>query len=359
MPALNRRGASLPLMILLIVVLGIGITLGLMRMSGERHIVADQRAQLKAWSAAQAGLEQYAAQLSGAPPATDSMAISLGAGDSAFVRLVQLRPKVAGSAAMYMVRSRGRSRSATRYDSRTPAAERTVAQLAVHPALSMDVHAAWTSITGLNKNGGSGQLNGNDRCGANPPVAGVAVPQNAANGTPGYEQSGGSSVPTGSPPIDHLGANPAAAADAVNIDWPSIVNGGALPADYTYNGNAGWPASFSDWPIIRVDGNRSLGPSDDGRGILIVTGDLTLNGSFVWEGIMLVGGRITSDGYNNVYGTAVSGLNLQLGMTVGESDVGNGNKIFQYDSCAIDNALNSAASLRLLPNAWVDNWPEF
>ena len=132
-----------------------------------------------------------------------------------------------------------------------------------------------------------------------------------------------------------------------------------MPADYTYNGNAGWPSSFSDWPIVRVDGNRSLGPSDDGRGILIVTGDLTLNGSFVWEGIMLVGGTITSDGYNNVYGTAVTGLNVQLGMSVGESDIGNGNKIFQYDSCAIDNALNSAASLRLLPNAWVDNWPEF
>lgn len=358
---MDRRGVSLPLVIILLAILASGVALGFTRVSSERRIIGDQQAQLEAWSSAQAGLEQYAASLSGAPPVSDSVAISLGSRDTAFVRLQQLRPRVGTSAAIYLVRSRGRSRSAERYDVRTPPAERTVAQLAVHPALTMDVDAAWTSIAGLNKNGGSGTLSGTDRCGAQPPVAGVGVPATAAGGGPGYEQNGGASVPTGSPPIQDMGPDPAAAAENVDIDWDAIVNGGALPPDFEFNGNAGWPSSaqFADWPIVRINGDRSLGPTDDGRGILVVTGNLSLSGTFVWEGVMLVGGAITSDGYNNVYGATVSGLNVQLGMTVPESDIGNGNKVFQYDSCSIDNALSNAYSLRLLQNAWVDNWPEF
>lgn len=357
----NRRGVSLPLVIILLALLAGGVAMGFTRVSGERRIIGDQQAQLEAWSAAQAGLEQYAASLHGAPPTTDSVAISLGGRDTAFVRLQQLRPRVGTSAAVYLVRSRGRSRSAERYDVHTPPAERTVAQLAVHPALTMDVDAAWTSIGGLNKNGGSGTLSGADRCGAAPPVAGVGVPTTAAGGGPGYEQSGGASVPNGDPPIQDMGPDPAAAAENVDIDWDGIVNNGALPPNFEYNGNAGWPtpSQFNDWPIVRVNGDRSLGPADDGRGILIVTGNLSLSGTFVWDGVILVGGAITSDGYNNVYGATISGLNVQLGMTVPESDMGNGNKVFQYDSCAIDNALSNAYSLRLLQNAWVDNWPEF
>lgn len=357
----ERRGASLPLVIILLAILSSGVALGFSRVSGERRIIGDQQAQLEAWSAAQAGLEQYAASLDGVPPANDSVAISLGGRDTAFVRLQQLRPRVGTSAAVFLVRSRGRSRSAERYDVHTPPAERTVAQLAVHPALTMDVDAAWTSIGGLNKNGGSGALSGADRCGAAPSVAGVGVPATAAGGGPGYEQSGGASVPSGDPPIQDMGPDPAAAAENVDIDWNGIVNNGAFPPDFEYNGNTGWPtpSQFNDWPIVRVNGDRALGPTDDGRGILIVTGNLSLSGTFVWDGVMLVGGAIFSDGYNNVYGATVSGLNVQLGMTVAESDMGNGNKVFQYDSCAIDNALSNAYSLRLLQNAWVDNWPEF
>ncbi len=360
--SLGRRGVSLPLVIILLAILSGAVAVGFLRLASERRIIGDQEAQLEAWSTAQAGLEQYAATLAGVPPASADVIVPLGGRDTAFVRLRQVRPRVGTSAAVYLVSSLGRSRSARRYDARTPPAERTVAQLAVHPALTMDVDAAWTSIGGLNKNGGSGTLSGADRCGAEPSVAGVGVPATAVGGGPGYEQSGGALVPDGNPPVQDMGPDPAAAAENVDIDWDAIVNNGALPPDFEYNGNAGgWPTptQFLDWPIVRVNGDRALGPTDGGRGILIVTGNLSLSGTFTWDGIMLVGGAITSDGYNNVYGATVSGLNVQLGMTVPESDMGNGNKVFQYDSCAVNSALSNAFSLRLLQNAWVDNWPQY
>jgi hypothetical protein len=49
------------------------------------------------------------------------------------------------------------------------------------------------------------------------------------------------------------------------------------------------------------------------------------------------------------------------GETVGESEIeiseANGQKRYQFDSCAVQNALSGATSgIRPIPNAWVDNW---
>jgi hypothetical protein len=129
-----------------------------------------------------------------------------------------------------------------------------------------------------------------------------------------------------------------------------------MPADITIPPDS-WPASFPAgwWPIIRINGDLSLPTS--GRGTLIVTGDLILGGSITWDGIVLVGGIITSNGTNNVQGATVSGLNEILGINVGVSDVANGTKIFQYNSCNILSALQRNSKLEMLSKTWSDNWP--
>jgi hypothetical protein len=217
---------------------------------------------------------------------------------------------------------------------------------------SMNVRAAWTSLSGLRKNGGSGTLSGTDVCGAMPNVSGVAVPT-----SPGYTQNGGASVPSGTPPIKDLGPQPASD-DSVNIDWAGIVNGGVLTPNITIPGQ-GWP-SFADpnyWPIIKVNGDFTL--PGDGRGVLIVTGGLTISGARHWDGVLMVGGNLTSNGNNGVDGTVVTGLNRKLGQVVPQGDVGNGTKTYRYDSCKVARALQSLSALVEYRNAWADNWASY
>jgi hypothetical protein len=351
-PRWSRRGATLPLAILAIVLISLTVAAGYARVSSERRINGDQGAQLDAFAVAQTGLERYIGGISTAPPASHDSTIPGVPGGSAQISLRRVRPAVGASPALYVISSRGTSTSAVRYGAATPSAERTVAQYAIWQPGSMNVSAAWTSVTGLHKNGGSGTISGVDQCGAKPAVAGVAVPN-----SPGYDQNGGSSVPSGSPNIGSLGADTAQAKGNVHIDWRAILNGGAITPNFVIP-NQSWPTAgqMNSWPIIRVNGNTSI-PS--GKGTLIVTGDATISGSTMWQGVILVGGTITSNGTNTVAGAIVTGLNVQLGAAVPVSDVGNGTKTFVYNSCNVDSALTNLGNLQRIRNGWTDDWPSY
>lgn len=228
-------------------------------------------------------------------------------------------------------------------------ASRRLHTLAIHSLKvgNLNAPAALASGSGINKNGGAGTISGFDIAtttdcptGGTADKAGVAVPPG------GYDQNGGSSVPEGSPDIDDSQSGLALLA-ATGIDWNDIVNQGGMHPDYTVPPDT-WPNVASlppnEWPLIYVtSSNASLGPGQSGRGVIIARHDVTLNGNFDWDGIMLVGGALTSDGFQEINGATVTGLNLLLGESVGDSDLGNGNKVFQYHSCnvlAAQQALN-------------------
>lgn len=353
----NRRGATLPLAILVIALMSITAIAGLSRVSSERAINGNLQAEVDALSVAQAGLERYIASVTGIPGASLDTTINGLPGGSAAVQVRRLRAAAGGLPALYVIRSHGSSTGSVRHDHRTPTAERSVAQFAVWRVGTMQVLGAWTSITGLNKNGGSGTISGVDQCGVVGPVAGVAVPTTAADGGAGYDQNGGSPVPTGTPSITYPAANGAAFAPLVPVDWDGIVNHNALTANYNLTGTSGWPSSFTTWPIIMVTATAvTLGPSQSGRGLIVAIGNITLNGSFSWDGVILSGGVITSNGNQTIQGAIMSGLNIQLGQAVATSDVGNGNKTVRYNSCNVSSALQNLGSLQAIPNAWADNW---
>ena len=355
-----RKGFAFPMAIMMTAILTGTIAAALTLVSSERRTADNQRAQLDAFAYAEAGLEQFLVNrdslgfVATPPAAAESVRVSFARG-YADVVLQQIRPAVGTSAPLYVVRSRGAS-TLGGYGA-TPAAERTVAQLAVYRTGRMRVLSAWTSITGLTKNGGSGVLSGTDNCAAAPPVAGIAVPSG------GYNQSGGTSVPSGTPPIQGLGSQ-SQAADSVKIDWAGISNGTAVTPDIVWTGIGSWP-SFSNasyWPVILVDNDNTSVAWDlpgDGRGTLIVTGNMSMGGSKEWDGVILVGGTLTSNGTNEVRGATISGLNVKLGQTVGTSDVGNGTKTFQYDSCNIASAMARFGALQVYQNAWMDNWKTY
>ncbi|HEX9894417.1 MAG TPA: hypothetical protein VGA78_10865, partial [Gemmatimonadales bacterium] len=358
-PMGNRRGATLPLVILFLVLLSMSALGGISRVATERRTGGNIRAEVDAFTLAQAGLDRYLSTVTDPPPASLDTTITDVFGGNVSVSVRRLRDIGSGVPALYVVRATATHTAARRYDARTPAAVRSVAQFALWE--TMRVPGAWTALGGINKSGGSGTLAGADQCGVEPPVSGVAVPITAADGGPGYDQAGGTSVPTGIPPISYPDPTPQEFANnpLINIDWDGIVNGGAMTFDYNLTSTTGWPASFTSWPSIYVNNTAelSLSPVQSGSGLLVVRRDLKLDGAFSWNGVILVGGKLTSSGTTSVYGGLITGLNLKLGEAVQTSDLGNGTKFIQYNSCHVNNALDKFGTLNVLRNAWVDNWP--
>jgi hypothetical protein len=285
-------------------------------------------------------------------------------GGTATVEARELRPALGDDPPLYVIRSTGRT--ARGQMAHVGGGEHTVAQIGYWNSMVLEARSGWTSLGGLNKSGGSGTLAGTDNCGVETDVAGVAVP------TGGYYQDGGSSVPAGTPPIEEMGTQEEMAA-AIDIDWDGIVNAGAIFPDIVI-GSSGqvsshFPsaAAFSDpdyWPVIEIRNfdygtgapTWSFDLPRSGRGTLIVHGNMSIGGSLSWKGILLVGHGLTSNGNNTVYGATISGLNAKLGFSVPPSDVGNGVKTFQFDSCELAAASAGMAGMRAYPNAWADNW---
>jgi type II secretory pathway pseudopilin PulG len=359
----ERRGATLPLSFLVIAILSLSVLVAASRLSSERRITSDQEAVMDAFTVAQAGMEEYFRALTALPPGTfpptsHDTTITTLPGGTAQVSLRRLRDSTSTTPAVWVVTSRGNNTTAKRFNFRVPSAERTVAQYAVWQPANLDLNAAFTSLSGLDKNGTSGALDGNDGCGALPAIPGVAVP--------GGTYTGQTSPINGNPdnaPID-LGTpgTSGSAKDAVEVDWAGISAGTALPPDYTIPGNS-WPtaAQMNDWPVILANGDLTVDATvnTDGKGILIVTGNLTVSGSWRHDGIVLVGGVLISNGNNNIQGAVITALNLKLGVAVPQVAIGNGNKTYQYNSCSIASALQRVGSVRRVRNGWTDTWSSY
>lgn len=355
----QRSGFVLPVALLLVVVVTGGVFATFGQVSAERRVRATAESGSLAYSFAETGLELIVTrwrQLGVNAPAVekDSVAFEIPGrpGDSAHVVLQRIRPKIdANTPALYAIRSTGVWK---RPDwPGAPEVRRTVTRLSEWVDGTMKITAGWQSLSGLRKNGNSGELSGIDACGVEDPVAGVAVPKN-----PGY--SGHTNPTIGSPPILHTGDTPQEAAASVGIDWDAIINQGALNFDVVIPGS-GWPTNFDDWPIIFID-NRFGSPFSlptSGRGMLIVSGDLTIGGNINWDGVILVGGTLTSNGINRVEGATITGLNVQLGEHVDMSDVGNGVKYYRYHSCNVAEAMKSLSGFNVYENTWTDVWATY
>ena len=357
----SRRGATLPMVILLITVMTIALAAAYTLNGTEITVGDDYQEQVAALALAESGRHRFLVDRAGlgfttSPPGALEVDTIAYAGGQAIVTLTRIRPQVQQLMPLYVLTSRGMRTGFVKGN--IPPAERTVAQYLFWDAMPINMLAGWTSLSGLNKNGVAGTLSGIDLNPGTPdcppqllPVAGVAVPT-----VPGMTGQLGPAI--GNPPVRLLG-DAAATAGAVDIDWPGIVNG---TADMTYDvviPGGTWP-SFADpnyWPTIRVNGDYTL--TAPGRGTLIITGTLTQNNASIWDGVVLVGNTLTSNGNTSVRGATITGLNVLLGMAVPIQDVGNGNKTYQVNSCAAAKALKSQAKLRPLPNTWMDNWASY
>jgi hypothetical protein len=361
----------LPLVIIVLALMAVAVAVTYGRISAERVITSDMKAQQGAFAVAQSGLNRYLSTLNGKPaynpvtwmanPIIQTVNYNDLPGGTAQVDLAMLRDSTNTLLpAVYVITSRGRYTAAKRWNSRAPSAERTVATYALWTPAPFDLNGAFTSLGSVAYNGNSATVSGVDRCGVNGPTAGLATP-GGVNGFNHPEIIAG--VPAGAAADLGTPGTGGTAKTNVQIDWAAILAGTAFPADRVYPTQtwlpmAGTP-SMADWPVTRVNGDLTMPGS--GNGILIVTGNLTWNGTPLktWQGVILVGGSITLNGNGNIYGAVVSNLNVKTGTAPTVSDIGSGTKTLQYDSCAINRAMGHIGSIQRVRNGWTDTWSSY
>jgi hypothetical protein len=371
----SRRAFALPMTIMVIVVLSAALTTALLATAGETTTNTALRGQSRAFMIAQMGLERFLEapdELSLCPkcdtlrstPAVDVFRKAID-GDSVYITVTRVRHQSGATIpAVYFIQARGVDKHA-KLGGRlaTVDAERSVGIYAQWNTNTMQVLSAWTSLTGLVKNGTAGLLSGVDQCTATSSVAGTTV------GKGDLRYTGEPTWAEGNPPLDTVKTASELAA-AMQVDWNSIINGNAIPADLVvppddFPSAAWFAADTSRWPVIRVTTSDYTLPNW-GRGIIIAEGDFRITGSNMWDGVVLVGGKLISNGSNTVAGATISGLNVLLpGGTnpgAGELDdqsVANGQKIYQYSSCKVERATKSLQKYRVLANTWADNLPSW
>lgn len=327
----GEEGFALILVLFVLVGLTAMATAGFLSTDSEYQVSESHASNLHAFNAASAGLHEY-------------LGTSITGVDTLVFSYPNATATAWGEQMLTLTPNREMLRISADAQYVSPVgdtASRRLHTFAVHTLKvgNLNAQAALASGAGIDKNGGAGTISGFDVAttsdcptGGTADKAGVAVPPG------GYNQNGGSSVPEGSPDIDESQTG-IDLLNATGIDWNDIVNQGGINPDYTVPPDT-WPNLASlppnEWPLIYVTSpNATLGPGESGRGVIIARYDVTMSGNFDWDGIMLVGGAVISDGFQEINGATVTGLNLLLGESVSDTDLGNGNKVFQYHSCNV------------------------
>ena len=377
----SRRGFALPLVILIVVFVTVALAASFAAATSEAGSNAAQRGQDKSFTIAQSALELYLS-------ARDSLCAARRAGETCIADLSKevnnvsikadsLRVTIAGGyaevvahqvrselhdtlPATYTVRSRGVDVGNRVSGRDTTSAQRTVAVMTTYNTNVMNVLSAWTSLSGIVKNGTAGIVSGVDACGRKPTIAGIAIPK-------GDFQTSGHWTAIGNPPADST-SNLTDLKNRTLVDWNAIINLNAIPADIeippqSFPSSSWFAADTSRWPVIRIHTNGYSLPNN-GRGIIIADGDFTISGSNMWNGIVLIGGKLTSNGTNTTSGATLSGLNLLLPGApvpppsyVDDNAALNGQKDYEYNSCFVSRAAMRMKKYKVIPNTWRDNVP--
>jgi len=371
-----RRGMAMVLVLILIVVMSLGAAAGFARSSSEYSTTTNMRAQADAWNVAYAGLERYLIVTTSTPATLPNTATYTIGNGTAVVTLDRVRSAVSGNSATFVLRSVG-TVNGRRTSTTTPAATRTLSQVVQRQISNLDVDAAFVALNGLDKNGTSGGVSGVDECGASATIPGLGVPNGMY--TPGSNSPSANNYIDGSPDNapsylgpSGFGETAGTANTQVRVDWEGVLDGSVLQPDFTINrtvspSTGAFPASYTNWPVVRVTGNIVNGDNFSGRGILIVSGNADVT-NITWDGVVLVGGEITLSGAaTRVKGSLITGLNVKivplstfpyLPQTYpGRGGVGNGNFLVQYNSCHVASALNRYGGWLRMANTWTDGWP--
>lgn len=348
----NEAGFALVVTLLILLAVTVLAAGGLWAVRSETRTAANHGDVTRAFQVTDAALSQYLGTEAGVPQAR-SYTLDDGTAEVTPVRLGVF----AGGHELYRLTAVGRL--AAPQDN----VERTISSLIMVDPLELEFPGGLSSGGNIRKDGTAGLVSGFDAAtSADCPVA----PQAARPGvvTEDYTQSGGGgkSTPDCEGPI--CGDNPSPIYETSNplagldIDWQGILDGTVVDFDLvTSDPSTGWLDGSEDpWPVIFIDNDSQVSLSDteghSGEGILIIKGDVKLEGDFRWDGALMIGGSLKSAGNNVVQGATVTGLNELIGGDPADTDLGNGEKTFQYHSCNLLRAMREAGKLYEVPGGW-------
>jgi hypothetical protein len=175
---LDRRGATLPLTVIVLALMAVAVAINLTRISAERHIGSDARDRMGAFEVAQSGLNRYLSTLNAkpvvpvgwaamaVPPVLQTVTYNDLPGGTAQVDLIMVRESTTTLLpAVYAITSRGTYTAGRRFNSITPPAQRTVGTYALWVPTPFDLNGAITTLGPIQYNGNSAILSGVDSCG--------------------------------------------------------------------------------------------------------------------------------------------------------------------------------------------------
>jgi hypothetical protein len=347
----DRQGFALPLVILLVALLTVLLTSGLARARTERQIANASDEMSVARTIAQGGLQIYLGATSIRPPDGDSVRVNYIGGYANVVAHLVRRPADTIERSLYVIRSTG---VVINPDSGSRGwARHTVAQFAEWETGMMLHRAALTAANGIRRDSGTANVViwGTDGCGVRPSIPGLRTTTLTGSATPAPDLQGNPGLLT-----EGVGTGPAIANNTL-INWAAVLGAGLVP-HYTTFQNANLT-----YPVQRIAGNLTLSGIRYSSGLLAISGDLSLTGDFFYfEGIILVGGKIQFRAdFTMVRGLVVTGLNEQLGISPGRTEIGsydNGSYIY-YDSCKVRSALAPFIGLAPVQNAWMNVWATY
>ena len=299
-----RGGFVLALVVLLLFGIGVAGAVGYQVVLNEAVLSVHAKETQTALSIARAGLASYISKQVGVHDTI--VTYSIVGGDA--VVTARLVAEVGGQESLYILSSEGVYTDPT---FRGSPARRTVYQYARKREVAVDHLAALTQVAGDVRVRAGTDTYGVDQAAEadctqpKTDIIGIAMGSGLLTTDPSSNVNG---------TVNSLNVGSTAAVmDSLDIDWTLITNP-AFPVDYE-----GVLPNFStlpvdSFPVIRFD-NLTVSSAESGRGLLLVRGTLTAGVDWLWDGVVLAGYFNPPDGFIQVEGLVVSGLDGVGGLT--------------------------------------------
>jgi len=331
----ERGGFVLVFVVMMLFAISVASATGYIVVNTEFDMARSSDEGAEALSVARAGLHRFVAEQLGV--VGDSVTYATGTG----VALITTRKLgvVDSDTDLYYVRSEG---TVSNIFTPTSPARRMVGAYAYHhrrPLPNLAALVVTSASAGAGNSGVDGIVTGNDQNGssdcsaaAGPDIAGaIARTSTVSSGTL-----------QGSPAGRTLGSY-TNIYDSIGLRW-DVLSHPSFPVDFV-NVEPNWATIPSDsFPVIRVTTTPFTGAGWDGRGVLIVTGELDVTSSFYWDGIVLAG-AMDDIHEGHVDGMVVGGLSAQNPKSPVVFQSGGW---VRYYSCTVWDANESLSYLELL-----------
>lgn len=334
---LDQRGFVLSMVIFVVAALSIAGTALFLVVQSEGAMSSSGGDSSKAFQLANAGLARYMGESVGQPAATRAYDMGGGSVTVTATRILSSSP----IEDLYLVTS-----DAEVADRRNPnrISRRQVRQFAKLRRKPFNVIAAM-SVASPDLFLVNVDIDGRDQ--ASPADCATGGTNVAGISTLGAAEERNSRI-VGDPAL--LSMAYASMMDEIDVDWAALTDP-SMTFDYEIPAEP-WPnlgrLPADEYPTIRVVGDFLARPTNSGRGLLLVTGQLDFDNGFSWEGVILAGGLRA--------GTTNARIVVDGAMLAGFAGEGAPADLMRfevnYNSCYVVRAAEGLATFSPLSNTW-------